>query len=118
MKKTIFTIFTLLFLATIAFAQVNITVTNNAAVERTGETVEVKWDDLARLNSRIKPDLVSVSDNGEKLVTQVVDANGDGKPEKLIFQIDFKPGERIKSLAVEASASPSAAVRTYGRFAG
>jgi unsaturated rhamnogalacturonyl hydrolase len=117
MKNTIFTIFTVLMLAISAFAQVNITVTNNAAVERIGETVEVNWDDLIKFNPNFKPNLVAVLENGKKHFTQTIDANGDGKPEKLIFQVDFKTGERIKSLAVEASASPASPVRTFGRFA-
>ena len=117
MKKTILMILGLLLLASFNFAQVNITVTNNATVERIGETVEVNWEDLIRLNPNLKPDFVSVSENGKKLVTQIIDANNDRKPEKLIFQVDFKTGERIKSLAVDASASPTATVRTFGRFA-
>lgn len=108
--------FVVLLLAGFNFAQVNINVTNNATVERIGETVTVDWDDLVKLNPNIKPNLVSVSENGKKLVTQTIDANNDGTPEKLIFQVDFKAGERIKSLAVEASASPTATVKTFGRF--
>ncbi len=96
--------------------QVNITVTNNSVVERFNETVVVDWDDLVKFNPSIKPDLVSVLESGKKLITQTIDANNDGKPEKLIFQVDFKANERIKSLAVEASVSPPATVKTFGRF--
>ncbi len=47
--------FVVLLLAGFNFAQVNINVTNNATVERIGETVTVDWDDLVKLNPNIKP---------------------------------------------------------------
>jgi unsaturated rhamnogalacturonyl hydrolase len=116
MKRIVLSILSVLLFVSGAMSQVSITVTNNATVERSGETVEVNWEDLIKLNPNLKPGSVSVSDNGKKLVTQTIDADGDGKPEKLIFQVDFKAGERIKSLAVEASPSPASPVRTFGRF--
>jgi unsaturated rhamnogalacturonyl hydrolase len=116
MKHLLLIVVTSCLLAWPGVAQVTVSVTNNLPIERPGETVAVEWDALVKLNPNIRPDAVAVSENGKKLATQTIDANGDGKPEKLIFQVDFKAGEKFKSLTVEAEPGPTTTVKTFGRF--
>lgn len=86
-------------------------VTNPATVARTQETVEVPWT--------AGPAVVQDAVSGEKLVTQLLDGDGDGKTEILLFQADFKARAtrtfKVRP-ATEAEAAVKAPIRAYGRF--
>lgn len=117
MKKIFFAIFAILTLAVAGVAQVNVTVTNNATIERRGETIAADWKAIATVDSALKPDMLTVREGSRVLVHQIFDANGDGVADKLLFQVDFAPNERIKTIVVESATSkPNFPARTFGRF--
>lgn len=118
MKKTLLALIALTFLSVASFAQVSITVTNNANAVRKNETVQVDWAEVAKLNPGLNPEMIAVKENGRILAHQLVDSNSDGKPDRLIFQVDFSATEKMKTISVESSTTkPSFPNRTFGRFA-
>ena len=116
MKRFILVLAVVLFAKYAMVAQVSVTITNNTLIERKGETVVVDWDELIKLNPNLKPNFYSVKENGTTLASQLIDANSDGEPEKLVFQVDFKTGEKLKSISVDASPTQTFPVKTFGRF--
>ncbi len=122
MKKTLLSILTGLILCVSAFAQneIFVSVTNNLSIARQNETVVLDWNELLRLNPNLKPDFLLVTDvsSGNPLVSQGIDADADGTPEKVIFQVNFAENERIKSIRIEPSktAQTGGKVKTFGRF--
>jgi len=94
-----------------------VTAKNDLDIARPSETVVVAWRDLG---SAMPAAAVSVSDAaGKQIVSQVVDVDADGKPDQLVFQADFAPGEsktfEIKpgSNAKQADMAPS---KVFGRY--
>lgn len=122
MKNTLLSVISGLILCVSAFAQndIFVSVTNNLPVERQNETVVLDWKEVARLNRNLKPDFLKITDsaNGTAIASQTVDANADGTPEKLIFQVSFKPNEKAKNVKIEATKDkqPAAETKTFGRF--
>jgi unsaturated rhamnogalacturonyl hydrolase len=116
MKRFILVLTVVLFAKYAMVAQASVTITNNTLIERKGETVVVDWDELVNLNPNLKPNFYSVKENGTTLASQLIDANSDGKPEKLVFQVDFKTGEKVKSISVDASPTQTFSAKTFGRF--
>lgn len=92
-------------------AALTVKVSNPAAVIRTQETVELPWSG--------GPAVVQDAATGEKLITQLLDGDGDGKTETLLFQARFGPKAtrtfKVRP-ATEIEAAVKAPIRAYGRF--
>jgi pectinesterase len=73
---------------------VAIRVENTSGIERPDETVGLPWAEVRARVSGAAPGRVRVLDaSGAEVVSQVVDDDGDGTPDELIFQSGFFPGE-------------------------
>jgi pectinesterase len=81
---------------------------NTLPFTRTDETMGLKWADVTAKLSAATPSKVLVRDGAsmKEIVSQVVDNDGDGTMDELIFQSTFAPGE-VKNFTIEAS-TPSA----------
>src|SRR4026208_1144289 len=79
------------------FAQTELTVTavNKLNVARQQETIELNAKDLASLAEKDLTKLHVRDGSGKEVLAQAVDTDYDDyhKPDTLIFQADFKPGE-------------------------
>ncbi|HEY0243549.1 MAG TPA: DUF4861 domain-containing protein [Gemmatimonadaceae bacterium] len=107
----------LLLTASAARAQsVTVTVENALAVERRDEVVSVDWKALTDALPAVTPSRVRVvNGNGSALPTQVIDNEGDGRFDALLFVADFWPKEK-KSFTISAqSSSLKAAPRVFIR---
>src|SRR5436309_9331678 len=61
---------------------------------RPSETIAVPWATVRAQLANVQPSTVRVTDAlGTEVVSQVVDNDGDGQMDELIFQADFSPGE-------------------------
>ena len=102
-----------------ATPEVHVTAANPLGIARSNETIEVAWNDLADHLPGLSADKVSVFDvdAGQEAVCQVLDPNGDDKPDMLLFQADFTPKQRrtftIRAVASKAQADPSP---VYAKF--
>ena len=78
-----------------AEGQLLVTTKNNLEIARPSETIELSWQDIKKALPALHPARVRVKDkrSGTELRSQVVDTDGDGCPDQLIFQSDFKPNE-------------------------
>jgi unsaturated rhamnogalacturonyl hydrolase len=56
--------------------------------------------------------------NGQEVLAQAVDEDGDGMPDRLVFQADFRPRETLEFVvsAAEARKAPAGDYRVYARF--
>ncbi|HEV2131692.1 MAG TPA: DUF4861 family protein, partial [Longimicrobiaceae bacterium] len=81
---------------------------NPLQMARPDETLSLAWGTLRQRLPAVRADRVRVLDaaTGAEVVTQVLDADGDGQPDELLFQADFWPGQ-TREFAVEPLA-PSA----------
>lgn len=95
-----------------------IRVENPSQLERRDETVAIAWTELRRLLPAVTAARVRVVDGisrGET-VSQAYDANADGQPDSLLFQVTLMPGASA-SYVVEASApSVAAKPRVHVKF--
>lgn len=90
--------------------------TNPLPLVRADETLSLAWADVVRQLPAVAPTRVRVIDaSGAEVPSQVVDEQGDGTPDALIFQATFWPKE-AKRFAVQAAA-PAAPykARTHAR---
>ena len=106
----------------VASAQTELTVTavNTLKLARQSETIELTTRDLAPLAERDLTKLHVRDSSGKEVLAQSVDTDYDElrKPDMLIFQADFKPGE-TKRFTVFAGAKREYTkedFRAYGRF--
>jgi len=78
---------------------------NTLALTRTDETISLVWTDVKAKLSAASPTQVRVRDlaSGREVVSQVVDNDGNGTMDELIFQSTFAPSE-VKRFAIEAAA--------------
>jgi pectinesterase len=90
--------------------RVEVVVENPLDLERRDETIGITWTALRAALPTVTRDRVRVVDpiTAREITTQVVDANGDGQPEELLFQASFWPLE-AKRFVVEARAPAAAA---------
>ena len=86
---------------------------NTLAVLRADETIAIKWSDVTAKLPQASPTKVRVVDpgTGAEVISQVVDNDGDGTMDELIFQSTFAPGE-AKSFAIEAVAAVAKPAKT------
>lgn len=84
---------------------------NTLAVERPDETIAVPWPTVRGRLTAATPTRVRVRDAaGRPVVSQVVDNDGDGTPDELLFQTSYFPLE-AKLFTIEPGAPASAASR-------
>ena len=85
-------------------ARASIRVDNPLAIVRHDETVSVSWADLQKRLGTISADKLRVLDaEGREIASQVVDDDGNGTLDALIFQGDFNAKE-ARTFTVETSA--------------
>lgn len=120
--KAILLVFLLLFFTSVCAAQTQLTVTavNKLKIARTGETIELAAKHLASLAEKDINKLHVFDSSGKEVLSQSVDTDHDDyhKPDTLIFQADFAPGE-TKTFTVSAGAKreyKKEDFRAYGRF--
>ena len=78
---------------------------NSIQIARPSETIAIPWANVRSELPGVQPSKVRVLDAlGTEVVSQVVDNDGDGQMDELIFQADFSPGES-KRFSIEARAS-------------
>lgn len=98
-----------------------ITVSNPLNQTRPPETISVPASRLADLLRTAGPDRLQVRDaqTGALLVSQLLDGDGDGQPDELLFQADFGPRARRRFTVSGAPADAAPAPperRTFSRF--
>jgi pectinesterase len=77
---------------------------NPLQIARPSETIGIPWTTVRAQLATAQPSAVRVVDAlGTEVVSQVVDNDGDGQMDELIFQADFSPGES-KRFSIEARA--------------
>jgi len=78
---------------------------NSLALTRTDETIALGWNDVKTKLANATPTQVRVRDfaSGRAVVSQVVDNDGDGTMDELIFQATFAPND-VKRFVIEAAA--------------
>jgi pectinesterase len=83
---------------------------NALALARADETISIPWATVRQRIAGAQSGRVRVSNaNGAELPSQVLDEDGDGMPEALIFQATFLPNE-TKAFGIEGAA-PTAKVK-------
>src|SRR5687767_976729 len=105
----------------LAETQLSVTAVNKLKIARPGETIELTAKDLATLTEKDLNKLHVLDSTGKEVLSQSVDTDYDDyhKPDALIFQADFAPGE-TKTFTVSAGAKrvyKKEDFRAYGRFA-
>jgi len=100
---------------------VELNLKNNLNKDRLNETIEINLNQLQKLLSIYSPEQIVLRDenNEQILLSQLVDLDGDGVFDQLIFQSDFKPNEQkhfhIGGIEGEVGV-PQPAISTYARF--
>ena len=103
-----------------AAGPLTIKATNKLQISRPSQTIEISGKDLAPLGAK-NLDLIHVKDSsGKELLCQAVDTDYDDlhKPDVVIFQADFAPGE-TKTFTVSTGKKQTykkADFKAYGRF--
>jgi pectinesterase len=112
----------LFFLAAAAVAkdsQIVVKVTNPAALPRQNSTISVPWSDIRCRVPLATSQAIAVFDQekGRELLSQTVDADGDGIPEELLFQSDFDAKE-TKAFLIKQTSLPGKQKQSLvdGRF--
>jgi len=119
MKKFLFPVAVVVFPFLCSAADViTVKAVNKLSLARPGQTVEVAGQDLASLGDLNKLHVKDAA--GKELVAQAVDTDWDDyhKPDLLIFQADFSPGE-TKTFTVAAGKAQEykpSDYKAYGRF--
>jgi hypothetical protein len=93
--------------------------TNPLQVERKRETVALDRIEIAKLAPAADLKALLVTDAGGKpVLSQLVDTDGDGEPDQLVFQADLRAGQ-TKTYKLRGGARTPAAradYQVYGRF--
>ncbi len=71
-----------------------VTVTNPSAYERRSETIELSWQQLVAQLPRLTTSNVAVFHQKEQLPSQLLDNDGNGVPDVLLFQVNLRPHTR------------------------
>lgn len=87
--------------------EVVVGVENPSATARSAEVVSVDWSDVASVLDDGEQVRVHDQSTGEEVPVQVLDSNGDGAPEELLFLADFRGGEARHFAIQSASSTPS-----------
>ncbi|TDN37556.1 DUF4861 domain-containing protein [Hymenobacter sp. UV11] len=100
-------------------AQATLTVRNQLNQLRRAETISLPLAQLPASVRQLAPASLRVHDAATKqvLVSQLLDNDGDGRPDALLFQTDVPAkGTKTFTLAAGTEAVPSSAVTTFARF--
>jgi hypothetical protein len=103
-----------------AAGQLTVKATNKLQIPRASQTIELSGKDLAPLDAK-NLDMIHVKDSaGKEVLCQAVDTDYDDyhKPDMVIFQADFGPGE-TKSFTVTTGKKQTykkGDFKAYGRF--
>lgn len=93
---------------------------NTLPIERRDETIALAWSALRERMPGLVPTAVRVREAsappGVELGTQVLDANGDGTPDSLLFQASFWPNEAKTFVVVSAGPTVAAKPRVHVKF--
>jgi pectinesterase len=100
-----------------ASPRVSVRVENTLPVERRDETIAIAWGDVRAVLPTVQAERVRVIDAAteREVVTQVLDANGDGQADSLLFQASFWPSES-RVFLVDAMAPAAAKPRVHARY--
>lgn len=94
-----------------ASAQATVRVENPIAMDRPDETVGLPWSRVREALPAAGPARIRVVDatSGEELLSQALDADGDGAVDSLLFVASFRPREarRVTLLAEPATPGPA-----------
>jgi unsaturated rhamnogalacturonyl hydrolase len=98
-----------------------ISVRNDLDQLRTQETVEISLAALKAKLPGVTAENVAVMDSGAArwITSQVLDENGDGQPDKLLFQSDFLPRQKksfVIFAGIDRAKLPAPALTTTARF--
>jgi hypothetical protein len=96
-----------------------ITVRNSLNLARRAETISLPLAQLPAAVRRLSASSLRVRDAATNavLVSQLLDENGDGKPDALLFQTDVAAkGTKTFVLAAGSEAVPTSPVTTFARF--
>jgi pectinesterase len=83
--------------------RLTVRVENPLALERRDETIGLAWATVRQRLAAATPERVRVLDGSRELTSQVVDNDGDGQPDELLFQGTFWPKE-ARDFTIEATA--------------
>lgn len=89
---------------------------NPIAAERPDETVSIAWSAVRQALPAVQPNRVRVVDagSGMEVVSQPLDADGDGTTDELLFQASFRANE-VREFVVEPTAPAAAKPRAHAR---
>jgi hypothetical protein len=95
-----------------------ITAVNKLDIDRPGQTIELSAKDLSALGEKDLTKIHIRDENGNEMLCQVVDTDGDYIPDQLIFQADFDVGQTrtFTATAGEKRVYSKDQFRAYGRF--
>ncbi|HMJ54120.1 MAG TPA: glycoside hydrolase family 88 protein [Polyangiaceae bacterium] len=99
---------------------VSVRVANPLPSPRPSETVVVALAQVRKLLPGVEAGNLLVTDEAQRpIVSQLVDMDGDEKPDELVFQSDFAPGEAKTFVLQPGPRRPTAReqFKVYGRFA-
>lgn len=95
----------------------SVTVMNKMKIERKQETISLSWSDLALPDHLADRIVMKDTETGVSHITRVIDMNGDGTPEELIFQSDFDAKQKKKfSVHVVSASSAQALSKVHAKF--
>ena len=86
-------LFLLLFAGLLSAQEVTITVMNPSPSDRTLETVEVPWSQISNYLPLSGQSSVEVTEKNKEVFSQLIDLDGNGIPDQLVFQSSFRKGE-------------------------
>ncbi|MCK4297596.1 MAG: DUF4861 domain-containing protein [Candidatus Marinimicrobia bacterium] len=89
---------------------------NPLGIERLNETIELSAEEINKIAPSFKLEKVRLLDqDGEVIVSQLIDLNKDGNADQLIFQTDLKPDE-TKIFHLTHGKVISFETKTFARF--
>jgi pectinesterase len=84
-------------------AGVRVTVTNPSSFDRRSETVELRWANLVSMLPGLTTANAAVFRGKTQIPSQILDTDGDGRPDQLLFQVDLraKKQQQVEVRAVQ-----------------
>jgi rhamnogalacturonyl hydrolase YesR len=98
----------------------SVRVSNPLDQPRMNQTIELNWAKLAKRlpHARANHIVVVDAESGDFALSQAIDRNGDGRPDRLVFQSEFlaHQSKRFDLHALAGEPPPHANSRVYGRY--